>query len=79
MNNHLNKEELKEKIENDEDFIYCPRLGNSIKNLLKVHPEGIDNERIAKVMLMTEEEVEEVFQNAVKKIQSFLKMRKEEK
>lgn len=67
-----NKEEIKNKIEAEEDFIYCPRLGNSLEQLLQKHPEGVDNERIARVLLLTEEEVEEVYQNAIKKIKKGL-------
>ena len=62
------REELyKEKIMEDEDFIYCPRLGNSLEKLIEKNPDGIDDERIAKVLLMDEDEVETVFQSAIKK------------
>ena len=58
---------VKDKIYNDEDFIYCPRLGNSLKKLIETNPEGVDDERIAKVLLIEEDEVQSIFESAIKK------------
>lgn len=66
------KKTVKEKIYEDEDFIYCPRLGNSLKKLINKNPEGVDNKRIAKVLMMTEEEVEETYESALKKFREAL-------
>lgn len=63
-----NKDNVKELIDTDEDFIYCPRLGNSLKKLMDKNPDGVDDERIAKVLLLEEEEVEGIFASAIKKI-----------
>lgn len=63
-----NKDELREKILNDDDFIYCPRLGNSVKKLLQKNPGGIDDERISKVLLISVEEVKKVYESALDKI-----------
>jgi len=65
-------EQTKEKILKDEDFIYCPRLGNSLKNLLNKHPDGIDEERIAKVLLMSKDEVDKIFEKSLKKIRNHM-------
>lgn len=62
------KKILKQKINSDPDFVYCPRLGNSLKQLLEKYPDGIDDDRIEKVLLMTAEEVEEVYQSAIEKL-----------
>jgi len=64
------KKELKERILEDEDFIYCPRLGNSLEKLIEKNPEGIDDERIAKVLLMEEKEVISIFAQAIEKIKN---------
>lgn len=68
------KKSVKERIENDEDFCYCPRLGNSVKNLIEKNPEGVDNERIAKVLLTTEEEIEAIFESAIAKLRKNLNL-----
>lgn len=68
------KRSAQEKIQSEEDFCYCPRLGNSIKNLIEKNPDGLQNERIAKVLLTTEEDVEKLFESAIKKLRSCLKI-----
>ena len=66
------KKTVKEKIQSDEDFIYCPRLGNSLTNLINKNPEGVDNERISKVLLISEEEVESTFTSAIQKLRKMM-------
>jgi len=66
------KKEVKDKIHEDEDFIYCPRLGNSLAKLIEKNPEGVDDERIAKVLLMEEDEVKTLFASAIVKLRKSL-------
>ena len=68
----MNKNETRYRIENDEDFVNCPRLENSVKIVIDKYPEGVDNERIAKFLLITEEEVEEIYQSALVKLRKIL-------
>lgn len=70
MSKKKNKEDIEDLIKNDEDFIYCPRLGNSLEKLIEKNPEGVDDERIAKVLLLSEDEVVELFDSAIRKIRS---------
>lgn len=70
-----NKEKIKEKIETEEDFIYCPRLGNSLDKFVEKNPDGVDDEKIAKVLLIETEEVETIFQSAISKIRKNLKLK----
>lgn len=70
-----NKEKLKEKIKNEEDFIYCPRLGNSLNKFKEKNPDGVDDDKIAKVLLLNTEEVESIFQSAINKIRKGLKLK----
>jgi hypothetical protein len=67
------KKVLKKKIMEDPDFIYCPRLGNSLTKLVNKHPDGIDDERIEKVLLMTKSEIQEVYESALEKLREFVK------
>jgi len=62
-------EEKKRKIEEDEDFIDYPKFKNSLTKLIEKYPEGVDQETIAKVLMMSEEEVEETYASAIKKLQ----------
>lgn len=67
------KKSLKKKIMDDPDFIYCPRLGNSLVKLVNKHPDGIDDERIEKVLLMTNKEIDAIYQSALEKLRAFVK------
>ena len=64
---------IKKKIVEDGDFIYCPRLGNSLDKLIERHPEGIDDERIQKVLLLSEDELKEIYESALNKLRKALK------
>lgn len=65
-----NKKDIKDRILEEEDFIYCPRLGNSLEKLIEKNPEGVDDERISKVLLMEEDEVKSIFAQAIEKIRN---------
>lgn len=67
------KKTLKKKIFEDPDFVYCPRLGNSLSKLMDKHPDGIDDERIQKVLLMSAKEVENTYNSALEKLRKILK------
>ena len=67
------KKALRKKIMEDPDFIYCPRLGNSLSKLMDKHPDGIDEERIQKVLLMTAKEVEATYNSALEKLRKQMK------
>lgn len=62
------KEDIQELIFHNEDFIHCPRLGNSLEKLIDKNPDGVDDKRIAKVLLMSEEEVKRIFASALFKL-----------
>lgn len=62
--------DTKQKIIEDEDFIYCPRLGNSLNKLIEKNPEGVEDDRIARVLLISEKEVKDIFTRAVSKIRN---------
>jgi len=66
------KEAIKQRILKEEDFIYCPRLGNSIEKLIEINPDGVDDERISKVLLIPEDDVETIYAKALKKIKKQL-------
>ena len=61
----MDKNELMQKIETEEDFIKYPKLNNSLVRFLDEHPNGVDDATIARLMAMTEEQVEELYQQAL--------------
>ena len=66
------KKAVKAKIREDDDFIYCPRLGNSLNKLIEKNPDGVDDERIMKVLLMDEKELELCYTSALRKLRAAL-------
>jgi len=64
----MDKEELQKKIREEEDFIRCPKCGNSLVRFLMKNSEGIENHVIARLLMIPEEEVERLYEEAVKKL-----------
>ena len=71
------KEENKKKIKEDPDFIYCPSAENSLDKFIKKHPNGVNDDKIAQVLMMTPEEVRDAHEEALEKIREELKVGEE--
>lgn len=68
---------LLKKIQEHPDFIYAPRYKNSLMNFLKNNPQGTEDfATIAKMLLLTEEQVRELYRSAIQKIQMSLHQKK---
>lgn len=67
-------EEIKELIEQDKDFIYSKRFDFSIEKLLERYPEGAPPKVIAQVLLVTEEEVDKLTQEAILSLRKKMKV-----
>ncbi len=67
-------EEAKKRVETDPKFIYSKRFENSLEKCLERYPDGAPDKVIAQVLLLTEDEVEEIYQKVVKKLQKALKV-----
>jgi GTP cyclohydrolase I len=64
----MNKEEEKKKIETDPDYIYCPSAENSLEKFLTKHPEGVNDEKAAQVLMTTPDKVRKYYDEAVELI-----------
>jgi hypothetical protein len=67
-------EEKKRKILEDEDFIDYPKFKNSLSKLIEKYPDGVSDEVIAKVLNITPEEVEKIYNSSIQKIQKSLNL-----
>lgn len=67
------KKAIKKRIQTEEDFIYCPRLGNSLRRLLEKNPDGVGDDRIQKVLLMSKAEIDEKYNEIIVKLRKALK------
>ncbi len=65
-----NRDELIKKILEDEDYIKAPKYGNSVAKFVAKNPDGADNKLIARVLLMTEDEVDKIVEEAVEMIRA---------
>jgi hypothetical protein len=54
---------------NNPDYIYLKRYGNSMQRLIKRYPDGCPAHIIASALDITEEQVEERYQEVVTKLQ----------
>ena len=61
-------EDIRNRLESEEDFINHPKFENSIRKFLIRHPDGVDNAAIARVLMTTEEDVEALFESALAKL-----------
>lgn len=61
----MDKSEIQRRILEEEDYVRCPKLGNSLNKFTSKNPEGVENSTIARLLLMAEEEVENAYQEAV--------------
>jgi hypothetical protein len=67
-----NKEKLKEKILTDPDFIYSPKYDNSLDKFMHRHDEGVESSHAAKVLLMEEQEVDDIYEEAVNNLKKLM-------
>lgn len=61
----MDKTEIQDRIATEEDYIRCPKFGNSLNKFTLKNSEGVENNIIARLLMMTEEEVERTYQEAV--------------
>jgi len=61
----VEKDELKQKIMEDEDFIKAPKYANSLNRFLAKNERKLDNGAIGRLLLITEEEVDQLYEQSV--------------
>ncbi len=63
------------KTETDPDYILIKRFDYSLAELLKKHPEGVEDRVIAEALGLSEEQVEQLYQSAVVKLRNSMKVK----
>lgn len=66
----VGNEDIKKKILEDPDFIKSFKYGNSLSKFLSRNQEELQNNTIARLLMLTEKEVEEIYQEAIDKLRS---------
>jgi hypothetical protein len=68
----MDKNEIQRRILEEEDYVRCPKLGNSLNKFTAKNHEGVENATIARLLLMSEEEVDRVYQEAVAELRRIM-------
>lgn len=67
-----NAADVRESIEFDPDYVYLKRFSFSVEKLLKRYPDGVPDHLIAQGLLLSEEEVEGLYESAVEKLRQIM-------
>lgn len=68
----VNADQARLLILNDPDFIYSKRFNYSLKNLKKRYPEEIPDRITAAVLMITEDDIQEIYDRCVKKLREVM-------
>jgi hypothetical protein len=61
----MDKNELSTRVTKDEDYVRCPKFGNSLTKFTNKNPDGVENAVIARLLLISEDDVERIYAEAV--------------
>lgn len=61
----VERSEMEKKVREEEDFIHSPKFGNSMKKYLAKMENPPENTTIGRLLLLSEEEVERLYQESV--------------
>lgn len=68
----MTTEQMRKRINTDPDFVALKRFDFSLEKVIEKHPNGVPNKLIAAALLMTEEEVEDLYEKVVAKLRVHL-------
>lgn len=64
----MDKDDILKRIREEEDYIRCPKCSNSLAKFLAKNSEGVEDSTIARLLMIPEEKVQEIYEDAVKKL-----------
>ena len=59
------RSDLQRRVLEEEDYIRAPKFSNSLAKFLARNSDGVENATIARLLMITEEEVEKIHQEAI--------------
>jgi hypothetical protein len=66
----VSKEDFKKRIMEDPDFVKSAKCGNSLNKFLNANKDTLENSVIARLLMISEEEVEQIYQECVDKLKA---------
>jgi hypothetical protein len=70
----LKSSEAKARLESDPDFIYSKRFEFSLQMLLEKHPDGVSDRIAAAALMVTEDDVKDIYDGIVAKLRAAMKV-----
>lgn len=64
----MEKDDVQKKINEEEDYIRCPKCSNSLTKFVAKNPDGVENNVIARLLSVPEDKVEEIYKEAIEKL-----------
>lgn len=61
----MDKDESQQKVLTEEDYVRAPKFSNSLAKFVARNSDGVENATIARLLMISEEEVEKIFNEAV--------------
>lgn len=77
MKENEKQTKIKERVDTESDFVNCPILGNSIKRVIDAYPDGVDNDKIGRMLLIPREEVDKLYASAIIKLRKAMGVKKD--
>lgn len=68
----MTTDQAKKLILTDPDFVYSKKYGYSLTKLLERYPDGVPDKIIAQALLMTEDDVQELYDRVVKRLRELM-------
>lgn len=66
----MDKDDIERRIREEEDYIRCPKLGNSLERFISKSSEGVEDAVIARLLMISEAEVQKIYEEAIVKLRS---------
>jgi len=66
----MDKSLIERRIKEEEDYIRCPKLGNSLEKFMNRNHEGVEDAMIARLLMISEEEVAKIYQEAIDELRA---------
>jgi hypothetical protein len=61
----MDRDELQKRVLEEEDYVRAPKFSNSLSKFLARNSDGVENATIARLLMITEEEVEKIHEEAI--------------
>jgi len=67
-------DEIRHLIDTEPDFVNLKRCNNSLEQALETYPDGAPDKVIAQALMLTPEEVDELYESVIVKLRVLMKV-----